>query len=161
MIRGFLSLGSNLGNRGAYLKEALERLVKKGVKIIKSSCVYETLPVEVHDEQGNFLNMVVEFSFEGDPMKLLDLCQEVEGSLGRARPYIHSPRTIDIDILLIHGVSVMNERLIVPHPRMENRAFVIYPLAEITPELILPSGRMVTQVKKSFKKDEILKIQDG
>jgi 2-amino-4-hydroxy-6-hydroxymethyldihydropteridine diphosphokinase len=161
MIRGFLSFGSNLGNRGAYLKEALERLHKKGVKIIKRSCVYETLPVEVHDEQGNFFNMVVEFSFEGDPMKLLDLCQEVEDSLGRARPYIHSPRTIDIDILFIHGVSVVNERLIVPHPRMENRAFVIYPLAEIAPELILPSGRMVTRVKKSFKKDEILKIQDG
>jgi 2-amino-4-hydroxy-6-hydroxymethyldihydropteridine diphosphokinase len=160
MMRGFLSLGSNLGEREAHLKDALRHLATWDVKVIKASRIYETIPVEVSSGQGNYLNMVVEVTFEGEPVELLDICQKVEDTLGRVRPYIHAPRTIDIDILLIHDVFLDQERLILPHPRMENRAFVIYPLAEIAPELILPSGRMVTQVKKNFNNDEIIKIQD-
>ena len=160
MMRGFLSLGSNLGDREAHLKDALTHLATCGVKIIKASRIYETVPVEVPSGQGNYLNMVVEIAFEGEPMELLDLCQRVEDALGRVRPYTHAPRTIDIDILLIHDILLDQERLILPHPRMENRAFVIYPLAEIAPDLILPSGRTVTQVKKNSKNDEIIKIRD-
>jgi 2-amino-4-hydroxy-6-hydroxymethyldihydropteridine diphosphokinase len=160
MIRGFLSLWSNLGDRQTHLREALDRLHKGGLEVILTSHIYETVPVEVGDEQDTFFNMAVEFSFEGDPMKLLDLCQEVENSLGRVRPYSHAPRIIDIDILLIEDMSVMNDRLNVPHPKMENRAFVIYPLAEIAPELILSSGRTVDQVKNSCKNDEIVRIRD-
>jgi 2-amino-4-hydroxy-6-hydroxymethyldihydropteridine diphosphokinase len=160
MIRGFLSLGSNLGDREAHLKDALRHLATSGVTIIKASRIYETVPVEVPSVQGNYLNMAVEVAFEGEPMELLDLCQKVEDTLGRVRPYTHSPRTIDIDILLIHDILLDQERLILPHPRMENRAFVIYPLAEIAPDLILPSGRTVTQVKKNGKSDEIIKVWD-
>ncbi len=160
MMRGFLSLGSNLGDREAYLKEALSHLSMCGAQIIKASRIYETVPVEVPSEQGNYLNMVVEIAFEGEPMELLDLCQRVEDTLGRVRPYANAPRTIDIDILLIHDMILDQGRLILPHPRMENRAFVILPLAEIAPDLILPSGRTVTQVKKSSKNDEIIRIRD-
>ncbi len=104
--------------------------------------------------------MVVEVAFEGEPMELLDLCQSVEDTLGRVRPYTHAPRTIDIDILHIHGILLDQGRLILPHPKMENRAFVIVPLAEIAPDLILPSGRTVRQVKKNSKNDEVIKIRD-
>jgi 2-amino-4-hydroxy-6-hydroxymethyldihydropteridine diphosphokinase len=160
MIRGFLSLGSNLGDREAHLKDALGHLAICGVEIMKASCIYETVPVDVPSEQGNYLNMVVEVAYEGEPMELLDLCQRVEDTLGRVRPYTHAPRTIDIDILLIHDILLNQGRLILPHPSMENRAFVIYPLAEIAPDLILPSGRTVTKVKKNSKFDEIIKIRD-
>lgn len=160
MMRGFLSLGSNLGDRGALLKDALTHLATCGVEIIKASRIYETVAVEVPSGQGNYLNMAVEVAFEGEPMELMDLCQKVEDTLGRVRPYTHAPRTIDIDILLIHDVLLDQERLSLPHPRMENRAFVIYPLAEIAPDLILPSGRTAMQVKKNSKFDEIIKIQD-
>jgi 2-amino-4-hydroxy-6-hydroxymethyldihydropteridine diphosphokinase len=160
MMRGFLSLGSNLGDREAYLKDALRHLATRGAQIIKASRIYETVPVEVTSEQGNYLNMVVEVAFEGEPLELLDLCQRVEGALGRVRPYTHAPRTIDIDILLIHDILLDQERLILPHPRIEKRTFVIYPLAEIAPDLILPSGRTVTQVKINSKNDEIIKIRD-
>ncbi len=160
MMRGFLSLGSNLGDREAYLKEALSHLATCGAQIIKASHIYETVPVEVPSVQSNYLNMVVEVAFEGEPMELLDLCQRVEDTLGRVRPYTNAPRTIDIDILLIHDMILDQGRLILPHPRMENRAFVILPLAEIAPDLILPSGRTVNQVKKSSKNDEIIRIRD-
>ncbi len=159
-MRGFLSLGSNLTQRETHLREALRHLAADGVSILKASRIYETSPVDVGCEQGNYLNMVIEITFEGAPMELLDLCQKVENTLVRVRPYPHAPRTMDIDILLIEDVSVDDKRLKVPHPRMENRAFVIYPLAEIAPDLILPSGRTVIQVKKNLKNDEIIKIQD-
>src|SRR5512137_1735824 len=101
MMRGFLSLGSNLGEREALLKDAVKRLARGGVTILRSSRIYETIPVEVKDEQGYYLNMVVEIDFEGDPFGLLKVCRSVEDSLGRVRPYQHSPRTMDIDILLL------------------------------------------------------------
>ena len=123
--------------------------------------MYETMPVEVSDGQENFYNMAVEGAFKGGALDLLDLCQDVERSLGRTRPYHHAPRTMDIDILLIEGAEIRDDRLVVPHPRMERRAFVIYPLAEIAPDLILPSGRTVSAVKNSLKNDEIVMIQEG
>ncbi|MCK7515408.1 MAG: 2-amino-4-hydroxy-6-hydroxymethyldihydropteridine diphosphokinase [Desulfobacterales bacterium] len=104
MMRGFLSLGSNLGERERLLlKEALQApgTVRMST-IVKASRLYEISPggggIETQD---NYLNMVVEVAFEGVPMELLDRCQEVEDTLGRIRPYAHAPRTMDIDILLI------------------------------------------------------------
>ena len=161
MMRGFLSLGSNLGRREAHIREALKLLNNGGLEIFRASRLYETIPVEVNDEQENYLNMVVECSFEGGAFDLLELCREVERSLGRSRPYHHAPRTMDIDILVIEGTEVMDEHLIVPHPRMEQRAFIIFPLAEIAPDLILPSGRTAAEVKRSMKDDDIVMILDG
>jgi 2-amino-4-hydroxy-6-hydroxymethyldihydropteridine diphosphokinase len=160
MMRGFLSLGSNLGDREALLNDALERLADAGVKIIRKSSIFETTPVEVENVQDTYLNMVVRIAFDGDPFALLDVCRSVEDSLGRERPYKHSPRTMDIDILLLDGVIVKDERLAVPHPRMEHRAFVIQPLAELAPDLVLPSGRKVEEVKKELGNDEIISIRN-
>lgn len=82
----------------------------------------------------------------------------MEDSLGRERPYPHAPRTIDIDILLLEGVEITSDSLTIPHPRLEQRAFVIHPLAQIAPELILPSGRPIMEVKKALGNDEIIEI---
>jgi 2-amino-4-hydroxy-6-hydroxymethyldihydropteridine diphosphokinase len=159
MMKGFLSLGSNLGDREALLEDAVERLTKCGVSVVRRSRIYETSPVEVEHEQGNYLNMVIEIAFDGNVFALLDLCGSVEAGLGRERPYKHSPRTMDIDILLLDGVVMNDERLVIPHPRMEHRAFVIHPLAELAPDLVLPSGRKAAEVKKKLGNDEIKVIR--
>ncbi|HPI94161.1 MAG TPA: 2-amino-4-hydroxy-6-hydroxymethyldihydropteridine diphosphokinase [Deltaproteobacteria bacterium] len=161
MMRGFLSLGTNLGDRASLLSEALRLLEGRGLVIARKSRRYETVPVEVVDAQGSYLNMVAEFTFGGGALELLDLCQGVERALGRDRPYVHAPRTMDIDIILLEGVEVAHERLAIPHPRMEQRAFVIHPLAEIAPDLILPSGRTATEVGKALGDGEIIRILDG
>ncbi|HWR68485.1 MAG TPA: 2-amino-4-hydroxy-6-hydroxymethyldihydropteridine diphosphokinase [Desulfomonilia bacterium] len=161
MMRGFIALGSNLGERAALLGEALKLMSSGGLTVVTASHLYESAPEEVDEKQDSYLNMVVEFTFEGGVFELLDRCQEVERSLGRIRPYPHAPRTMDIDILLIEGTEFMDERLKVPHPRLEQRAFVMYPLAEIAPDLILPSGRTAAQVKKSLRNDEIRMIPGG
>lgn len=161
MMRGFLSLGSNLGEREALLKDAVKRLARGGVTILRSSRIYETIPVEVKDEQGYYLNMVVRIDFEGDPFGLLKVCRSVEDSLGRVRPNPHSPRTMDIDILLLDGITINEEHLVVPHPELERRAFVIHPLAELAPDLVLPSGRTIADVKKELGNDEIVSVWDS
>jgi 2-amino-4-hydroxy-6-hydroxymethyldihydropteridine diphosphokinase len=161
MMRGFLSLGSNLGVREALLEDAVKRLARGGVTILRSSRIYETIPVEVKDEQDYYLNMVVEIDFEGDPFGLLKVCRSVENSLGRVRPYPHSPRTMDIDILLLDGIMINEEHLVVPHPELERRAFVIHPLAELVPDLVLPSGRTIADVKKELGNDEIVSVRDS
>lgn len=160
MMRGFLSLGSNLGDREALLRKAMDSLARRHVVIVQASRIYETKPVEVGDVQGNYLNMVLKIAFEGDPVALLDVCQDVEASLGRVRTYEHAPRSMDIDILLLEGFEVNDARLRVPHPRMEHRAFVIHPLADVAPDLTLPSGRMVADVDKELGNDEILTVWD-
>lgn len=160
-MRAFLSLGSNLGNRRAHIRDAVALLEAGRVRIVRASRLYETRPAEVSDEQENYLNMVVECACEGDVFDLLELCHGIEKSLGRSRPYRHAPRTMDIDILLIEGAWVCRDGLEVPHPRMEKRAFVIHPLAEIAPDLILPSGRTAVQVKNTLGDDDIVMILDG
>jgi 2-amino-4-hydroxy-6-hydroxymethyldihydropteridine diphosphokinase len=158
MIRAYLCLGSNLGDRRALIDAARDLLAREGVGILRASRVYETLPVEVQDRQGPFLNMVLEVAFDGDPLGLLERCQRVEISLGRQRPYRHAPRTMDIDILLIEGVTMDHDLLKVPHPGLERRAFAVYPLADVAPGLILPSGRTAAEVKNLLQSDETIKV---
>lgn len=157
-MQGFLSLGSNMGDRMQALREALEGLDRQTVAIARCSDVYETRAVEVPDAQGSYLNMVVEIRTTCEPHDLLAKCQAVEDALGRQRPYLHAPRTIDIDILMLEDLAITSARLTVPHPRMEQRAFVIHPLAQIAPGLILPSGRPIAEVKKALGDDEIMQI---
>jgi 2-amino-4-hydroxy-6-hydroxymethyldihydropteridine diphosphokinase len=161
MMRGFLSLGSNLGDRENLLRTAIERLKGYGVPVLKASHIYETPPVEVENEQGKYLNMVIEISFDGDPAELLDICGTIEAGLGRERPYRHAPRTMDIDILLLEGVSMNTDRIVIPHPRLEQRAFVMYPLAEISPDQVMPSGKKAAEVKYELWGDEMMHIWNG
>jgi 2-amino-4-hydroxy-6-hydroxymethyldihydropteridine diphosphokinase len=155
---GYLSIGSNIGNRQKYLGDALSELEFRKINILKTSSIYESLPFETDEIQGNYLNMAVMASFDMGPFALLKNCLDIENKLGRIRPYPQAPRTLDIDILMVEHIFICMDALILPHPGIEKRAFVIWPLGEIAPDLILPSGRNIREVRESLKDNEKLKI---
>lgn len=136
----YLSLGSNLGDREANLRDAVARLEAEGVRVRRVSSMWETEPLEVRDQPW-FLNLVVEAETELLPKMLLARVAKIEGELGRKRLRPKGPRTIDIDILLYGGAIVDTAELTVPHPRMSERRFVLGPLAELAPELRHPITR--------------------
>ncbi len=131
MARAFLALGSNLGDRRAYLRDAILAIPD----LVAESSLYETDPVgEV--EQGAFLNMVVQLDTDHSPRELLELCQALEQSAQRVRDVHWGPRTLDVDVLWVEGHEVNEPDLEVPHPRMRDRAFVMVPLADLAPDLV-------------------------
>ncbi|SDN84687.1 2-amino-4-hydroxy-6-hydroxymethyldihydropteridine diphosphokinase [Bacillus sp. OK048] len=135
----FIALGSNIGNRYDYLTKALERLVNHPkIQLVNYSSVYETDPVG-YEDQDLFLNMVIEIITSFGAHELLDYCLKVELELGRKREIVWGPRTIDLDILLYSQENIETEKLVVPHPRMLERDFVMIPLSEIKPDLIIPN----------------------
>lgn len=141
----FLGLGSNLGDRAALLRRARERVAAlPGTELIAASGVYVTAPVGGPD-QDDYLNQVIEIRTALAPRELLSALQAIEGDLGRKRLVRWGPRTIDLDILWYHGFSATEADLEVPHPRMEDRRFVLGPLAELAPDLVLPSGSTVAE----------------
>lgn len=131
--RGFLGLGTNLGDRWGHLRAAVEALRADGV-VTAVSPVYETEPVG-GPEQGAFLNIVVEVETELEPFELLERCFELERDAGRERRVRWGPRTLDVDVLWIEGFTSGDPRLVVPHPRMHERNFVMAPLLDLAPEL--------------------------
>jgi 2-amino-4-hydroxy-6-hydroxymethyldihydropteridine diphosphokinase len=130
VVRAFLGLGSNLGDRRSILRAAAGAIPE----LTAVSPVYETEPVGGPD-QGAFYNVVVELDTWRDPWQLLDLCQELERAAGRVRTERWGPRTLDVDVLWIDGVDVADDRLTVPHPRMHERNFVMRPLLDLDPDL--------------------------
>ncbi len=132
----YIALGSNLGDRAAYLQAALDRL-RATVLVTAVSPVYETDPVGYAD-QGAFLNAVVAGTTTRDPHALLGELLRIERALGRARPFPNAPRTIDLDLLDYDALALATPDLTVPHPRLHERAFVLAPLADIAPDLVLP-----------------------
>jgi 2-amino-4-hydroxy-6-hydroxymethyldihydropteridine diphosphokinase len=148
MPRIFVGLGSNLGDRERNLREAVERLRKIGV--VRLSTLRDTDPVGVAD-QPNFLNAVAELSSELPARELLDRLLEIERELGRdrAKEGRWGPRTIDLDLLL-YGDEVIDEPgLTLPHPRLAERRFVLEPLHELAPDLVLPDGRRIKDLLAS------------
>jgi 2-amino-4-hydroxy-6-hydroxymethyldihydropteridine diphosphokinase len=137
----YIALGANIGERAAQLSDAIAEMGKMGVTVTKQSSVYETAPVGYTD-QPSFYNMVVEVETHQSVTDLLDTLQQIERQLGRERLFKNGPRTIDLDILYYNGEDIQSEHLTVPHPRMQERAFVLAPLAEIAPELVV-RGRTV------------------
>lgn len=134
MHKVFLSLGSNLGDRENNLIEAVKKINDIGeIKLTKVSNIYETEPVG-YLEQGRFLNMALKLMTELTPFELLKQLQTVENLLMRTREIHWGPRTIDIDILIIDNLRIELEELVIPHPRMLERAFVLMPLMELTEE---------------------------
>ncbi len=128
--RAFLGLGTNLGDRHRYLREAVAAVPD----LVSVSSVFETEPVG-GPAQGAFLNIVVELRTELEPYELLELCRTLERAAGRERRIRWGPRTLDVDVLWVDGVSVDDDELTVPHPRMYQRNFVVVPLLEIAPDL--------------------------
>lgn len=131
--RAFLALGSNLGDRDGSLRAAVAGLIEDGIRVVRSSSVYETLPVG--PPQPSYLNAVIEVETDLDARALLDRCLAVEARLGRERGADAArwgPRTIDIDLLTFGDEVIDRPGLVVPHPRMHERAFVMVPLADLT-----------------------------
>ncbi|MCX7992031.1 MAG: 2-amino-4-hydroxy-6-hydroxymethyldihydropteridine diphosphokinase [Fimbriimonadales bacterium] len=137
----YLSLGSNLGDRLANLQEGVRRLPRHGVFPRQVSCVYETVPVGETPDPRLYLNLGVWAETELTPQALLDAVKAVEAELGRALDEGRwMPRTLDVDIILYDDLTLETPSLTIPHPRMRERAFVLIPLAEMTPDYILPDG---------------------
>ena len=138
MNQAYISIGTNMGDRYDYLTQTVEALRKiEGIFEVETSSIYETTPVGVTD-QPDFLNMVAKISTTLAPQDLLLACQQIEQQLGRVRTIRWGPRTADLDILLYNNDIIETETLIVPHPRMGERAFVLIPLTELAPELCDP-----------------------
>lgn len=134
-MRAFLGLGSNLGDRRRHLAEAVAGLPD----LVAVSPLYQSEPVGGPPGQGPYLNLVAELGTEMTPRQLLALCHHLEEAAGRVRKERWGPRTLDVDVLLVGDLVLEEADLVVPHPRMWERAFVVAPLADLAPELV-PSG---------------------
>lgn len=130
-MRAFLSLGSNVGDRRAHLRTAIETLPD----VAAVSPIYESDPVG-GPEQGAYLNLVVELDTTLEPMELLRICHRIESAADRVRGERWGPRTLDIDIVWIDGVVRDDEILTVPHPRWKQRRFVLVPMRDLAPDLV-------------------------
>ena len=139
MNRAYIGLGTNVGDRESNLRDAIFELESRPEnEIVSISSIYETDPVGYLD-QGKFLNLVVCINTKLDAQSLLAACMEIEQSLGRKREIRWGPRTIDLDILLYNQENIVTKNLIVPHPRMPERAFVVIPLVGIDKDIVLPN----------------------
>jgi 2-amino-4-hydroxy-6-hydroxymethyldihydropteridine diphosphokinase len=138
-VRAFVGLGSNLGDRWAHLRRAVDQLrAGNRAPVTAVSSVYETEPLGGPDDQGPYLNLVVELAVApgADPYRLLEECRRLEAAAGRVRATRWGPRTLDADVLWIDGVTIEDPDLTVPHPRWRDRRFVLAPLRELAPDLV-------------------------
>ncbi|MHB8061868.1 MAG: 2-amino-4-hydroxy-6-hydroxymethyldihydropteridine diphosphokinase [Ruminiclostridium sp.] len=151
-ITAYIGIGSNIGKREENLDRALEMLnLAKEVEVTAISSYINTAPVG-YTAQPDFLNAAVEVSTTLTPQKLLEVCQHIEKVLKRERSIRWGPRTIDLDILLYGDLIINEENLIIPHPRMIAREFVLKPLNEIAPQAFHPIlKQVVSDIYKDLK----------
>ncbi|MEL7648838.1 MAG: 2-amino-4-hydroxy-6-hydroxymethyldihydropteridine diphosphokinase [Sedimentibacter sp.] len=155
MSKIYLSLGTNLGDKKGNLEHALGLLSEK-VEILKVSSFYETEPVGYSDQPW-FLNIAVEGTTEFSPEELIEFTQSIEHEMKRVKTIINGPRIIDVDILLYDDVKINTKNLTIPHPRMTERAFVMYPLHEICPELVI-EGKKIKDMINGLEGEKIRKL---
>jgi 2-amino-4-hydroxy-6-hydroxymethyldihydropteridine diphosphokinase len=143
---GYLGLGSNVGDPAAHLRAAVELLEAEGIEVDAVSSTYVTEPVGEILDQPDFLNAAVRIRTDLKPEALLDACKRVEAESGRSfdAPR-HSPRPLDVDLLLLGDLELSTERLTLPHREVTTRRFVLVPLLELEPELKLPDGTPLAQ----------------
>ncbi len=158
--KAYVSAGSNLGDRKANLEFALKSLQKMNA-VLKVSSYFETEPVCFTDQPW-FLNLAMELETRLSPYGLLALCQKTETCCGRVRSFPNAPRTLDLDILLYGDIIVNEKNLIIPHPSLQNRRFVLEPLAQIAPDIIHPvlkkSIRLLLEVCPDSSEVRLLKF---
>jgi 2-amino-4-hydroxy-6-hydroxymethyldihydropteridine diphosphokinase len=150
-VIGYLGLGSNVGDRAGYLRGAIALLRERGVEVEAVSSAYETEPVGEVLDQPDFLNAAIRIRTELEPEALLDLCKQVEAERGRALDAPrHSPRPLDVDLLLLGNLELSTEHLTLPHPEVTSRRFVLAPLLELDPDLKLPDGTRLADALSSL-----------
>jgi 2-amino-4-hydroxy-6-hydroxymethyldihydropteridine diphosphokinase len=141
-MKAGVALGSNVGDRLLNLRAARKAIIqlKGAAPPILSSSIYETEPIDCEPAAGQFLNAVLEFEYDGAPLDLLRNLKQIETDLGRPRAHERNvSRNIDVDLLYFGDVKINHEELNVPHARMHLRRFVLQPLADIHPDLVLPN----------------------
>jgi 2-amino-4-hydroxy-6-hydroxymethyldihydropteridine diphosphokinase len=119
--------------------------------------MYQSAPVDA--EGDDFINAVISLETDLSPEELLRICQQVEQSFGRERPFLNAPRTLDLDVLAYDQLAIHNEALTIPHPRMIERSFVLYPLLEIAPDIDLPGFGKLTKYIPNVKHQRIEKVK--
>ena len=157
MALAHIALGSNLGDRWATLSAAVQRLrAEPGLRVVARSEFYETAPVNCPPGSGEFLNAVASVETDRSPQDLLRLLHRIERQFGRVRAETNSPRTLDLDLILYDSAVIDTPELIVPHPRMHERAFVLVPLAEIAPDAVHPISKItVRELASAVARDDI------
>jgi len=151
IVSVFLGLGSNVGDLKHNLDTALQ-FISQRMKIEQVSSLYDTSP-EVNTNQPRFLNMIIRASTSIEPQPLLTMLKGIESKLGRVTTTRYSPRPIDIDILFYGNSIIDTPDLVIPHPHMHERAFVLVPLAEIAPNFIHPkNGKTISKMLSELKK---------
>jgi 2-amino-4-hydroxy-6-hydroxymethyldihydropteridine diphosphokinase len=153
-----LALGSNLGDRLAHLHDAVKSLLDLDLTacLLAVAPVYETSPVDCPEGSQAFYNSVIEVASELEPLELLKLIRQIESTLGRPNEHLrNAPRTVDLDILYAEDLILELPELILPHPRMTQRRFVLQPLADIRDDLVLPGqSKCVAELLIELKTDE-------
>lgn len=157
--RGFLGLGSNVGDRRANLQAAVDLLPQHGVQVVRSSSTYDTDPVGLVPDQPSFLNACVEIATDLGPLGLLDACKAIERERGRVLAgepgYVKDgPRAIDVDVLLLGDAEFHHERLTLPHVQATSRRFVLVPLLELDLDLRTPAGDALADALAQLPLDE-------
>lgn len=152
---GYLGLGSNVGDPAAHLRAAIELLEAEGIEVEAVSSTYVTEPVGEILYQPDFLNAAVRIRTALEPEELLDACKRVEAERGRSfdAPR-HSPRPLDVDLLLFGELELTTERLTLPHREVTTRRFVLVPLLELDPELTLPDGTCLADALATLPEGE-------
>jgi 2-amino-4-hydroxy-6-hydroxymethyldihydropteridine diphosphokinase len=159
MSEGYLGLGSNVGDRRANLQAAIDLLPGQDVRVLAASSVYETEPVGEVPDQRDFYNACVRIETELEPEALLDACKAVERELGRTlegQPgYVHhGPRPIDVDLLLLGDRVYRSQRLTLPHAEVSARRFVLVPLLELAPDLVVPGAGRAADALSALEEAE-------
>ncbi len=150
-LSGYLGLGSNVGDSRGHLRAALELLPIHAVEVEAVSSVYVTEPVGEILDQPDFVNAAIRIQTELEPEALLDACKTVEAERGRAlEAPRHSPRPLDVDLLLLGDLELRTDRLTLPHPEVSSRRFVLAPLLELDPELALPDGTRLVRALEAL-----------
>jgi 2-amino-4-hydroxy-6-hydroxymethyldihydropteridine diphosphokinase len=159
MSRGYLSIGSNVGDRRAHLQAAADLLPAHGARVTASSATYDTDPVGEILDQPAFLNACLQIETDLSPLELLDACKAVEAERGRVLEsdpgYVHhGPRALDVDLLLLGDEPFESDRLTLPHREVTRRRFVLIPLLELDFDLVLPGGQRAADALAQLPLDE-------
>lgn len=154
----YIGLGSNMGNKKAYIQKALGQLSNyPGIRLLRVASLYESAPWGYLD-QAWFINTVAEVETNLTAEKFLNVLFDIEKNLERTREIKWGPRTVDLDILLYGQETINLPQLQVPHPRLHQRAFVLVPLAELCPEMLLPQGCVKELAAKALGEQEVRKV---